>query len=474
MKETKGKSYLGDFWFPSKPERKVRGKLIIDDSNKSSLQTDGALEGNTSDDINSFPRSPKPDLVIWGELDAGGVVTLFDVIHSSGHTSPFRWERYQATYNSPLCVMGGHFSLKSDLKVRVLKLYFTNLREWICFSPFDYSIHKKGEDIVKIKHWHEEQFRISTSIDFCIQCGISQTAGPLEFRAEILAWVALVSTDSLTLDEWSPHVNSFQRLLIFASSKRSIVEKLHAFPITQNEDELNIFMQVSLRNVEKLTSREFLFSWDDILSDRRGEFLSKWFTLNTDFEQVVSLYISSIIWKDSSQYHVFQVLVQAIEAFHRGKFDRPRVPKGEFRVLCDEVRKTISQVKDDEWKSRFATAVSNTNTLSLRERIEELLNKYSIGASALIDNNDKFAMLISKTRNFLAHRGDDQDFVIHERDIFWFNEAMRHLLQIAILVELGYVETDAVSMIREHSLNHNLKKSLRLTSEKYFPDDPPC
>jgi hypothetical protein len=140
-----------------------------------------------------------------------------------------------------------------------------------------------------------------------------------------------------------------------------------------------------------------------------------WFKFYEKLESIIELYLNYITEKNATVENQFLNLTQAIEKFHRVTEDGLYLSEEDYtnnvyNKIVQVIPKEISIGLKDALKSRLKYG----NEKSLRNRIRDLLEKYTQFKYIMVFDEDKFIKSIVDTRNYLTHYEKEEKNFIEE------------------------------------------------------------
>jgi len=172
----------------------------------------------------------------------------------------------------------------------------------------------------------------------------------------------------------------------------------------------------------------------------------RWLTTADRFEPVISVYLA-VLHGSGSQYATSQFLSisQAIETFHRIKFEGRYMPSGQFKeTVLPALVAAIPSGTSPEFVEAIKTKLTYLNEVSLRSRVRHLLE--SKRDTALRLGGEGFVKDFVNTRNYLVHRSSElRERALEGARLLHLTFQARFLLQVLVLTELGLNDEDIES-----------------------------
>jgi hypothetical protein len=177
--------------------------------------------------------------------------------------------------------------------------------------------------------------------------------------------------------------------------------------------------------------------------------LNRWFNLRKEIRTPYDLYFGTIYEHDLNLPNRLLMLCEAIESYHKNFLEMYSIKKNESekrveRVL-DKIEDILLQDPDKKWLQKI---VQNQNSLSFRERIIEVYNKYSDlipNLATKMPDKSEFSKKVRDYRNELAHGVTLFDEVNNE-DLFWTVESLHFLIKLLFVTHLGFKNEEIMDL----------------------------
>jgi hypothetical protein len=141
-----------------------------------------------------------------------------------------------------------------------------------------------------------------------------------------------------------------------------------------------------------------LFSLPDI-GDSFDSLLTRWFSVSEQLDSVCNLVFSIRFAPPTYLEHGFINTVQALESYHRRRFNNQVLSTEEFRRRLRAITESVPH----DLKSWLKQKLGRANEPSLRERLEELVDHVGEIAEPLIGDKHEFAKSVADNRNYRTH-----------------------------------------------------------------------
>jgi len=436
--------YKGIWWLPDKPERQISGTLRFTPAEGANLELIGSFR--SIEDINTI-FAPG---IILGESSNGKSITLNECIETN-RTFSFPGSQTSSFYANKIFV-GVHFQKEEDIQFKNFSVRFSHLDEWVNISGF--SIEYKWEDVeVIIKHKLPPPFQanINDSLRVLINFEpIWPTSSFVQKEASIKqnTWIQLESAEDKPFEYYEKVMNHIQNFLslgitepvlpiaiegITKANKEMSGDKLH-YPPAQ------IFWKLAdtPKASKTLLPPEMLFTFKDI-SNRFEIFLRNWFKKAELLEPIYNLYFGTLYNPRMYLEHRFLSLVQAVESYHQRVCGGEYLQEKEYRPVYEALVKAIPSEIEEDFRSSLEKRLKYGNEYSLRKRLKEIFEKYSVILSRFIEDKENFIERVADTRNYLTHwREGLKEHAAQGEELYRLTQKLNMILEICLLAELGF------------------------------------
>jgi len=140
-------------------------------------------------------------------------------------------------------------------------------------------------------------------------------------------------------------------------------------------------------------------------------------------------------------------MTQAIEAYHRHKFEGKYLSDKDYKPIYNRFKEIIKVLDiEDSFKDALKSKLKYGNEYSLRKRLKDLFVKYRDITQNFIKDEDNFVNRIVDTRNYLTHYDKKLKNIAEGRDLYRITQKLKKILQICLLSELGFIKEEIQSM----------------------------
>lgn len=436
--------YKGIWWLPDKPEKRISGTLRFTPNEGAILELIGSFKG-----IKDINKMLEPEIIL-GISSNGKKITLHKCSETKSNIS-FPGLLTSSFYANEVFV-GAHFQRSEDIKFRELSIRYSYLDEWGNISGFNIQHHDKKEVVIKYKQ--PEPIQASIGEDCKIFIDIQATysihsIGQKEAGVKQETYIRIKHSVEKSLDEyWNimRHIQNFLSLGvtepvyplaiigITEANKQTINDKLYNPPV-----EIYYHSPEISRAPRTLYAHDMLFTFKDI-SDRFEIFLKNWFEKANTLGPVYDLYFGTLYNPRMYLQHQFLSLIQAIEAYHRRKFEGKYLSDDDYEPIYKKFEEFINKLPiESSFKEALKSKLKYGNEYSLRKRLKDLLEKYKGVVDDFIENKDAFINRVVDTRNYLTHYDENlREKAVDGEQLYCVTQQLKIVIVICLLSELGF------------------------------------
>jgi hypothetical protein len=451
---------VGIWWLPENSGNKLSGILKFDPINGIELELIGHFGEERPSDRQEYD-------IILGVI-SGKKVTLYKSAEHSNSFSAPGFDKYNFTANT--LFLGHHFKKVEDIKFKNLSIRFTNLYDWIGKTGYEINANFDSESIIReysvdLKSFNNieldlEEFRIS------IKHGIKVSENHSKINLEEYSVVEIIPNETKTLDDLrsniSYHIQNFLSLGIgSAISPVSISGECEdckrEYPDGKIVD-ISVEIYYAVNNpilVEKKVYPEKMFFTFSDVAEHLEEALKNWFAKTDDLKPVYNLYFGTL--NNSSMYieQSFLNLIQALESYHRRRYDGKYLPSDEYKTVRKVIIDSIPDSITEAHKESLSSKIHFGNELSLKSRLKAIFEDFGDIFSPLITDYDEFIKDVKNTRNYYTHYSADLERKAKTgEDLFVLTEKLKFVIEICFLKELG-LPSDIIKAISSKDSRYN-------------------
>lgn len=435
----------GYWWLPSRPEKRIYGKLIYLPENVTELELEGSFKESLKE---TFEYISAP--LIYGETTNGISCTMIDAheksqnVHSSGNV-------VSIFFCNKLLIGNELLDPESALFESAL-VQFTDFSTWLSHSPFN----------VKFPDYKSNRriYKISYTMPNLINMPVKSINATIKFEPSILSRGEsharkLVHSDEIRFR--SKRKRDLKWYLDIISKFRIFLSMLTGEPVNPISIRLcskrrksphlgNKFIREYLyfcaphyktKKKRQLYYPDILFPFPLIKKDF-GKLLSNWYLKSKELKTPFQLYFGILLQTDMPLEFRYLALLQALESYQRLKKINKYMSDRTYEPIKSELIKAIPDTVTPDHSAALKARIKYGNEYSLRKRLNIILSSLPKNLEMKITNNDsKFVDKVVTTRNYLTHRDDsDKMNVLDTKGILHASERLKLLLLILFLLEI--------------------------------------
>ena len=208
--------------------------------------------------------------------------------------------------------------------------------------------------------------------------------------------------------------------------------------------ELHIRSNFDNESEKPKSPMDMIFNYRNI-SDKFPQLIKNWYSRYELLEPAFNLVFEQFYQDQRFTENSFLNLAQAAETFHARIHNHTKIPKKEYKIMKEEIMKTTDS-KYHEWlNGQFNFG----NNLNLHQRLEELVNKYSISViDKFIPEKDKFVFQVKHSRNYYTHYSKNTEKnAVKGSDLYYLSEKLKLLLVCSFLLEIGFDDKELSKLL---------------------------
>lgn len=412
--------FKGYWYLPENKEKKIAGILTIKTHNLYVLELIGGFE-ESIEEILEFENKE----VIFGEAyDSNNKIRKISLINCQSFRPNVNLSaNYPLTsYKCSVIIDGIHIDSLDSNNFIELKANLSSLFLWKKSNIIKQTIHF-SEDSIDTKQINNLDIRInsndnweipveigkSTKIILCSNANFKSKRYNKEFIINQNTEIKIKNEYSTSLNYLYNKLYLFKQFLSFATLNQVCVNQLIAYS-KENYQEINNQkilnpIKIYLANedfCEKdfvINKTNFLFYFSDI-KEEYDEIIKKWFEVSDEIAPIRQHLINSINSTNEFTSISFLIVAQALEGFHR----------------------------------RF---VDNSDNKDLRERLNELINKFSNIDKVKIISEIEVDQTV-KSRHYYSHFFQKGKNVLEGIELYYLTSKLKKLLICCVLDLIGF------------------------------------
>lgn len=468
--------YKGHWWVPGKQEDRVGGVLNYEPTAGAKLELFEAFE-------TGFQETPEHDhhSRLYGVSKDGDFITLVDC-HRAGfgsrHTESGRtsYSSYQIRY----ILDGVQVPRNQNISFTEFKVSFPGITEWSKHAPISDTGHPpSGGFELELENpdpLEANVMKYSLKLLTSFSPTLSRADTP-SISSE--TYFRLSPTHpTITLPRLRGFVSSLRDLLTIATNHTMEPNYIEAkTPNTGLSDIDLYYADTSFGQSGAPGITNINFRLPDIPDGFEG-LISRWFELRGEVESTIGVFLGTRYSSGIYQQDTFLSLTQAVESFHRRRFDDEYMDPQEYDTdlypdIMAFIRGDLADVYDssemfaggtltpsqlshlksmreaydfpNDLSNVLDSAVEYANEYSLRKRFKDLVNdEYNDILSDLPHSAVDKIHPIVETRNHFTHQIKEQEknpVVAEGADLTRLSWSVEQLLEVALLSEIGVPES---------------------------------
>ena len=415
--------YLDGSWFvPDVEEKKINGSLKYIPHQKIILKLIGSFS------------TIQPHFIkyIYGYVENGSKVTLINCSLRRQQYTGVGVCEWEVEY-----IISGNYFNDESLVFDKFSLEIDGLSEWLDISGFTI-LSEFSQDEIILRHQKPKPIRFNISKE--VKCELKfSTRYPYEIKDELkikqfVSFKVIAVSEPITFDFIIGFLKKIESFISFVRYKKSTTTGLWAEPVSDNDSDFSSY--IFFINDDSSTNRRYkaLFPYD-LFKDKLGNTIERWFDLNSSLPEVIEVVCNNI---DDTRKHTineFLDFARSLEAYHTKNFNRARVDKKEYDDMITKVKESLPEDIYTFFKSKFDYG----NTLSLHERLEELLRLVDFGSiKDVVLDNESFIKQVKHSRNHYTHLNDNKKkHILTGKELILATDKIKVIIITLIILDLG-------------------------------------
>ena len=455
----------GQFWLPDDPERKVGGSISYVPGERPMLRLTGSFNSMDSElKLLANWRIPHEEKIVLGSVAKGREVTLCGCRSSNEGVIDLEFGGVVTKGLEVATVFRGlHLVTEDELAFARFEVELSHLGEWADLFRIEPGMCPRVEEGV-----HAVGYRLPEAIDavlgngWLLRFGVN-VRGPSRSRPQRAITVTPTAVVELrpptrrTLQEGVDQVRIVSTFLSLAAQQPSVAGRLSVFPggsaaerdprmpelgatvLYQNPD-------AARQPKDLVPPHDFLFVLADMEVPEKH--LRSWEQATAEIGSTVNLYMAELRELGIHLEPRFLRFVQALEGYHRRRFDNAAVAETEHDARLTEIL-AASPEKHRDW---LAGKLKYSNEPCLAARIAELCRVYATVVDK-IDRKRSWCERVADIRNRLSH----QTTGVSEREIgeiLTVTERMKLVLDLCLLSECGFGAEQIQQLVERYWRRH--------------------
>jgi hypothetical protein len=337
-------------------------------------------------------------------------------------------------YSCNFMILGNHYLRGDKIKIDYVKVYISNLNEWLDFKSFNFNqkpqskefqIDYKIPDDIEVILDQERAFKIITGVNIPLKKTGSERISIIQNSFAVINY-----NKKINYVRGLEDVLYFKYLLILLIQAPLLFDSIEMGCTTKSiKTKAKVFFIQSVpQNFKRgINSFRMLIEFDDI-KNKFEDILIFWFEKKSSFKPILDHLLGNYFAPFMYVSDAFLSLARAIEAFHR-----EIISNGSAKVHFEK-------------------------------RVIEVLKKYTTSYNHLLNIKSKlmFAKKIRELRNIHTHANTILDKVSKKNlELHYITEKMRIILSCAFLMEIGLTGKEIKKHMNSSTVFSHLKLKKR-------------
>jgi hypothetical protein len=446
--------FQGYFWRSDAPHIRVPGKCYSTESGSIRLDVLGTFSGKPLD-----PPEPKLGRIL-GITEKGVAITLEDCFFAKQRYHSRGWP--VSTIRAHFALLGHHFE-KVDISLEEILWQSDAIDEWLRIAPIATDVSTNPTRVTI-------SFSPELSREWPIPGGFLRighswsTSGSHEYREAKLSkrvWVGFRFAETQPLNDLVRAANRFGKFVSLAVDQiipldsinvlsKGIVETIGK---TERSIPIEVYYEPTSRERPDLSRLSQPLLRFQNLETRFGDVIANWFANYEKFESAFNLYFATKSGRELYVENRFLMLIQALEALHRGLSVATVFSDDEYSNFCD-VLEAAAPPKFREW---LQLRLKYGNEPSLRRRLRELFEAFGAfyGQPKHIDT---WVSRIVDARNYATHHDPELKLrAARGSDLLELCDVLETLIQLHMCLLCGLSRDEVVKATgQSEALAHKL------------------
>lgn len=463
--------YKGHWWTPGNKRDRVGGVLSFDPKRGADLELFESFDSS----LDKNPEHKYHDR-IYGVSREGDFLTLVNCYRSDfGGTESSSGHISRSSYQPRYVLDGIHVPANNNIRFTQLKMSYPGLKEWSKHIPLSNAGHPSSR---KFKLELENPDPLEAEVMEYI-LNLYTSFNPTQHRSDTPS----ISSEtyfrlypkhpSITLPRLRKYVSSLRDLLTLATNHVVEPKYVQAKTPSSGGSDVDIYyVDTAFGQSENPRILGQNFKLPEIPNGFSG-LIEKWFELRNDIASTINVFLGTRYGSDAYQQDTFLSLTQAVESYHRRRFDDEYMnPQIYNRYVYPDIMEFIrgdlenvynrpsmfngSQLNTSQLKrlrsiedgytlpkdfgNVLDSSVEYANEYSLRQRFKELVNNEYIDILTELPHSAVGEIhSIIETRNHFIHQIKDQQknsAVAEGADLTRLSWSVEQLLEVVLLSEL--------------------------------------
>ena len=360
--------------------------------------------------------------------------------------------------------LGKHFADAASVRFKSVRVGFTNLEEWLGWSPFEFSHGTETSEIsLHIPSPYRKHFEFhepTRAAALSAWSMMTETSGRSRFGAEFNAHIELAPAGPSEFEWFYEVVFDVRNLLTLFVGSPVYVEMMlgqgddiEYAPGVRRPEDIGIYFPIKRWPQRESVRRFEMPVTFQTIEGQASEVLGAWFSNAQKLRLVCELFFGAQYNDEMYVDSKFVNFTQALEIFHRVMWDGRHVPPEIYDVYREGLLAAIPREVPERLRQRFQNGINQANMYSLQDRLSDLIARLDPWTQdKILKGEESFARRVALTRNYLTHGGESlrAKALSTPWEYFRANQKLRTILSLHMLKMLGIPERQvAPALLRQ-------------------------
>ncbi|MGI0047777.1 MAG: HEPN domain-containing protein [Nitrosotalea sp.] len=455
--------YTGKWNLPGNSEHIAYGTLKYDNGSIS-LKISGSLQDEPEPksiiEYLQQLRSHRFDTIL-GITDEGIEITLEDCIwtHRSGGGTGSQSSQI-TTYHVNTMFVGVQYGGLKNIKFNNVTVKYTNFKEWINESGIttDQNL-EEGKFTINSETPESHKGHLIDDFDYNIFHHVDNPGHHQDRFDATIKQDTLISITSKNKHEYSEFHKLHYRLQNFFML--CIGYSIRPLLITASMDDIKgkiiLIYQSSVDvsgNHAPIRNDQMILTFKD-LNEKEESVFQNWLTSYKDLEDAFDLYFENFTNSNLYPQDRFENVIQALEAFHRRRFDDELLERIRYDTMIKHILSKISEQDAIDW---INSQRSLGNNLSLPQKLHQLFEQFPY-LYKNVEKREEFVRDVRDTRNYFAHHTPElKKKAAESAPLAYLEQRLNVLMDACMLSELHYDEDELEKLVIKFAKRRQLVK----------------
>jgi hypothetical protein len=440
----------GIWWLPGEEDIQVKGVLRFSPSEGGTLELLGTFRFETKVHYNTFLINK--DIILG--LVNGHEITCYKCLNFNYTGSE---TLSTATYRVSYIFEGYHFLREEDICFDSISVNYSHFEDWLLgligYYEGNFNQDSSGKITLSLNYVLEKnEIKLYECSKFTLSLiSYINIKEKKEKKNSIILeqnkFLKIVSEDAIHFNDWiNGTLFDLRNLLslsldipvfpVSISGTNKNKKITHYYTKKEHLPEIKIFYGTS-SSFKKVNSSNTLFTYNDF-KEKTNLYFSNWFRISTDLKPMINLYLGNLYNNEMFLEFKFLSLAQAIEFYHRKRFEGYYLEPQEFHEIHFVLSETIKNYTDKKIDSIFINKLGYLNQYTFKKRIKEVLSHLNKKGLLKWNKNkrDSFAQNVGDYRDTLTHYENIDYSTLDFNELKGYVNEMKTVLAKCLLYEI--------------------------------------